>query len=170
MSKLTLALSDPKKAASLRLRLLWKVERRGPSECWPWTGCKTARGYGRINAGRGFNFKAHRVAFALKNGPICDSLEVCHSCDNPACCNPAHHFLGTHAENVSDCVAKDRHARPPVHCGESHHNAKFDAQTALKIRSDARPATQIAADYRVSTKTVYRLRRGETWKALSAPT
>jgi hypothetical protein len=67
---------------------------------------------------------------------------------------------------MSDCVTKGRNSRPPVHLGEAHHNAKFGAREALEISQDKRPAHVVAAQYGVSTKTVYRLRRNETWKGL----
>jgi DNA-directed RNA polymerase sigma subunit (sigma70/sigma32) len=46
----------------------------------------------------------------LENGPIPDGMQVCHHCDNPPCCNPAHLFLGTNKDNYLDSVAKGRDA------------------------------------------------------------
>lgn len=164
--KLAVALADPKKRASLERRMDKKVMKLGPDDCWPWTGAVNQKGYGCINAGRSLSFKAHRVAYALANGPIGDTIHVCHSCDSPPCCNPGHHFLGTPADNMRDCVRKGRASPPPVHAGETHHNARFDAETARRIAADTRPARIVAGDYGISDKTVYRLRWGQTWKGL----
>lgn len=51
----------------------------------------------------------HRAAWIVTHGPIPDGLQVLHRCDNPPCCNPAHLFLGTQLDNVSDMNAKRRH-------------------------------------------------------------
>lgn len=42
-------------------------------------------------------------------------MHVLHSCDNPPCCNPAHLFLGTNADNTADRHAKGRDARGAAH-------------------------------------------------------
>ena len=75
--------------------------------CWLWTGV-TDHGYGRISMQRK-TLAAHRIAFEHFKGPIPDGLFVLHKCDNPPCCNPDHLFLGTHKDNMADCVAKGRH-------------------------------------------------------------
>jgi hypothetical protein len=50
---------------------------------------------------------AHRLAFALTKGEP-GLLHVCHDCDSPACCNPAHLCLGTPKTNAQDKVQRGR--------------------------------------------------------------
>ncbi len=46
----------------------WKhVDKSG--ECWNWTGCKQLQGYGCFRVGARIEY-AHRVSFALANGPL----------------------------------------------------------------------------------------------------
>ena len=77
-----------------------------PSGCWFWK-TKTVKHYGSV----WFNGKttgAHKVAWIITNGPVPDGMQVLHTCDNPPCCNPAHLFLGTNADNAADRHAKGR--------------------------------------------------------------
>ena len=56
-------------------------------------------GRGKGGYSRGF---AHRIAWIVVNGPVPDGLYILHGCDNPACFNPKHLFLGTQADNIRD--------------------------------------------------------------------
>lgn len=79
----------------------------GPDECWLWLGSVGSHGYGQIQIQKK-SALAHRVAWELTNGQIPRGLVICHSCDTPLCCNPRHHFLGTHKDNAMDKVKKGR--------------------------------------------------------------
>ena len=95
-----------------------------PNGCIEWTGALHRDGYGIVSTGPDFSEKrhwlAHRLAWTLANGRIPDGLCVCHACDNPPCCNPAHLFLGTMADNVAD---RDRKGRTHHPSRESNHNS-----------------------------------------------
>ena len=78
-----------------------------PSGCHEWTKATNRKGYGRIWS-NGETVYTHRLAWELSHGWVPDDLQVLHRCDNPPCCNPAHLFLGTNADNMADKVAKGR--------------------------------------------------------------
>ena len=77
--------------------------------CWETDFCRNHAGYPRINI-NGRAVKVHRLAWEIANAePIPEGMCVLHSCDNPACCNPAHLRLGTHADNMNDRTKRNRH-------------------------------------------------------------
>lgn len=53
----------------------------------------------------------HRLSYRHFKGPIPKRRHICHSCDNPPCCNPDHLFAGTRKRNMQDMVEKGRHYR-----------------------------------------------------------
>jgi len=80
---------------------------KSPHDCWEWSGCILADGYGqtRMNTKK---YRTHRLAYQLTYGSIPDELQVLHTCDNPKCCNPNHLWVGTTQDNTQDKIIKGR--------------------------------------------------------------
>src|SRR3990167_2228513 len=105
-----------------------KVDRtEGEKACWPWLAYCKPNGYGSW----GQNGYAHRAAWQFTFGPVPRGLQVCHHCDNPCCCNPAHLFLGTPRMNMQDMIVKGR-KRPAR--GERSHWARLQQSSVQTIR------------------------------------
>ena len=99
--------------ANLQKRFWTKVDQRGETDCWVWLGSTNQDGYGRFNVyclvKHNKLVQAHRFAYETRHGEIPTGLAVLHTCDHPACCNPAHLFLGTQSDNMRDMHKKRRH-------------------------------------------------------------
>ena len=152
---------------TLEKRFWDKVDKRGPDECWEWKAYRQNNRYGRIRRGKKTEkaISAHRLSWELHNGPIPNGLFVLHHCDNPACVNPRHLFLGTQADNMADRDTKGRQAQQN---GEAGPRAKLTWEKVRKIRSS--PATQsaLARQYGISPSEVSRIKSEDTWRSCYA--
>ena len=127
----------------LEVRLMEKVV-TGPG-CWAWTGAVGSGGYGRILV-NGQQINAHRASWMVHRGPVRPGIEVCHTCDNPPCCNPDHLFLGTRSVNQRDSADKGRAAMTrKTHCKQGHpydeantHRYKRNGRDVRACRACAR--------------------------------
>jgi hypothetical protein len=145
---------------TLKDRLLAKAATGGSDECWNWLASKS-KGYGQIMVGPKPQ-RAHRVAFEVFHGPIPHDLHVCHRCDNKLCINPAHLFLGTNADNVSDKVSKNRQHRL---LGTSHGRAKLTEAEVLEIRARIGvSAPEIGRLYGVGPEAIHAIWHRRNWK------
>lgn len=146
---------------SVEDRFWAKVDKRGIGECWPWTGSRSPLGYGYITVRRKYTL-AHRLAHELCVGPIPPGLFVCHHCDNPPCCNPAHLFVGTSGDNIRDAAAKGRMAR-----GRDLPGTKLTEESVRAIRgalAEGATLKAMANQYGVCDGTISRAKTGKTWK------
>ena len=133
----------------------------GLDACWPWTGNRDRDGYGVVH--HEISRRAHRVMASMAFGvdAIRDRV-VCHACDNPACCNPLHLFIGTHADNCRDRSQKGRSA-----VGERSPWAKLTEADVAAIIQDKRSQVDIARAYGVSQPLISKIKRREVWAHIS---
>lgn len=155
---------QPRTRKPLRVRLWARIEKNKPNECWPWTGGRCPRGYGRIGNDdkKMKNVLTHRAAYEDAIGPVPEGMNVLHRCDNPPCCNPAHLWIGTRADNNADMAAKGR-AYNGDRKGEKNGYAKLTSKQAAKIRAAKGSQGSIAAKYNVSQSTVSLIKLGKRW-------
>lgn len=137
----------------------------GSDSCWPWMASSDSHGYGKLKLPNCGTVRAHRLAYFLSTGTDPRDLMVCHTCDNPKCCNPGHHFLGTNSDNMLDAVAKGR--KKPMDCkGEKNGAAKLTAlqvETICGMIRDGKNNTQIGRAFGVTHQLISRIRRGKAW-------
>lgn len=151
-----------------RLAAFWALVDRsaGPDECWPWQGKLRDGRYGYIMVSRR-SVGTHVLAHELVKGPVPPGMFVCHRCDNPPCCNPAHLFIGTPADNSGDMVAKGRVARQ---VGLTHGQAKLTAEQVLALRAawkEGASAAELGERFGIATMTAWRAATGKSYRDVS---
>lgn len=137
-------------------------------DCWEWQGARRPKGYGNCTINKQ-SLPVHRVAFWLANGDSPSRFQVCHTCDNPSCCNPSHLMLGTVASNYMDMLIKNRAGfHKNRACGVRNVNARLNEQQVAEIRraytSGEANQYQLAERYGVSQAAVGSIVRNKTWR------
>ena len=155
---------------TLEARFWAKVNVAGPDDCWEWNSGASRGGYGRFYVGKveGWDvshFDAHRVSWMLKHGEMPKKC-VLHRCDNRACVNPAHLFLGTRAENNLD---RDRKGRHVAVRGEDQWRSVLTEKEVVEMRDlvrGGRSIASVAREFGHAYAAVYSAVRGESWSHL----
>jgi hypothetical protein len=153
---------------TLAERFWAKLDRGGDDECWPWKGARTPEGYGvMVRQYRPLRrYRSNRLAYELLVGPIPEGLHVLHRCDSPPCCNPAHLFLGTQADNNRDRARKGRNGGHKIR-GAANGRAKLSPSDVAAIRrAYEEGATQdaLAVGFGVSQPQISRIVRREQYE------
>lgn len=144
------------------------VDIKGLFDCWEWTAHRNQNGYGRFRI-NSIRWSAHRLAWFLVHGAIPEGIEVLHKCDNRACCNPAHLFLGTQKDNMDDMILKGRKA---IIYGSKHANAKLNEDDILKIKrlyGLGYRKCELAKQYNVTDGAIAHIVDGRSWLHVQKP-
>lgn len=141
----------------------WRlVDVRGANECWPWKG-DLRRGYGVFQYG-GRVRPAHELALSFTTGEKrAATLDTCHSCDNPPCCNPAHLRFDTRRSNVADMDRRGRRINPGARLTAS------DVEIIRIRRSAGARQKDLAAQFGVTDGLISEIVRGLRWRTAPGP-
>lgn len=137
-----------------------KVKISSPNDCWIWTSDKVHDGYGTFSL-NSRTTRAHRISYAMANGPIAAGLHVCHKCDVRDCVNPSHLFLGDDRVNMRDAAKKGRMSR-----GSKNTNAKLTEQDVSRIKALLKTEVsqqKIADMFGVCQTVISCISLGKTW-------
>jgi hypothetical protein len=101
--------------------------------------------------------RSHRLAWLLFRGDIPAGKRVLHSCDNRACVNPEHLFIGTARDNTIDMCRKKR-------LGSN----RITFETAQEIRgiysAGGVSQPQLARRFGLAQSSIGRLLLNQTWR------
>lgn len=129
--------------------------------CWMWND-PPKNGKPMLKV-RGRAVVASRFCFELHFGKIPRGMLVCHTCDIPACMNPAHLFLGTPRVNMDDKVSKGRQTK-----GEEVNTVKLTEELVKQLRdmyaSGQFKQTYLAHIFGITQPTVSQIILRRSWK------
>ena len=158
----------PKQSLSARFEEQYMPEPN--SGCWLWLGQMTSGGYGnfwisdRTLGQFGAYVRAHRASWLLFRSIIPKDVWVLHKCDNRACVNPDHLYLGDRMDNMRDAIA--RHRRPNVACA-NNPNARLTPGEVQEVRQCSAMGVSravLARRFGVNWTTINNIAKHRTWQ------
>lgn len=145
-------------------RIETKVLRIPEAGCWVWMGSTQVRGYGELISNKRKHL-AHRASYEAFVGKIPKGMYVCHACDNMACVNPNHLFLGTQKQNLQDMANKGRSTR-----GVKNPMAKLTEEQVKEIKQEfavGKTDVELSMQFNISRSTIYGIRNRRLWSYIN---
>lgn len=138
--------------------------------CWVWRLGKISTGYGAMNEG-GKQYLAHRISWMIHKGPLPARAFVLHHCDNRACVNPHHLFLGDAKANSMDCASKGRlYLQNSDRRGSKHSQAKLTEEDVFEIfrmASEGLGPQEISRRFNLTRGAVGNILKRRSWKHIN---
>lgn len=97
---------------------------------------------------------AHRFACETVHGHLPEGAEVCHTCDNKLCVNPAHLYVGTRQDNARDAKERGLYRCP---------TRKLTDEQVLAIRASEARGADLAREYGVDRSAITNIRKRKRW-------
>jgi len=147
----------------LKERIVRNMHQDHTRGCWNWTGGLSRTGYALMSDAEHGDQRAARVAYRAFHGAIPRGFYVLHACDNRACVNPDHLYVGTQQDNMNDAVARGHRNRP---VGDHSPTAKLTRTKVSAIRQrhlEGERAVLLALEYQVDRSTIHAVVSGRTW-------
>jgi hypothetical protein len=110
--------------------------------CWAYTGGHDVAGYARTTIPGSGQWRVHALLWRSAGGVYRDGWCLDHLCHNPGCCNPDHLELVPRGLNAARGLVK------------------LTAEQRRSVIESSETAAVLAARYRVSKRTIFRIRRG----------
>ena len=133
--------------------ITWLVQ---PNGCWLCNShAKDRDGYPCCKR-EGRHQRIHRLFY---QGEIPLKHVVRHTCDTPACINPDHLIIGTHADNVADRVLRQRSAT-----GINNGRSKLTEEQVIAIYTNLTDSqTTLSSMYGVDRKVIRDIQQKKKW-------
>lgn len=131
-----------------------KVKKGAPDECWPWLGYVGPSGHG-MTQHEYVSMYASRKAWIVTHGRIKEGKCVLHKCDNALCCNPAHLYLGTRADNMADLWGKTPASERKM--GRTSMFTEEQIEELYRLRADGYTLKACAEKFNCHLQTVRRV-------------
>lgn len=125
------------------------------SSCINWNKSFTNKGYGKRKYKKK-TWRAHRAAWDEVFGEIPKGMCVLHKCDNRACVNIEHLFLGTVKDNNLDMIQKGRN--------NLYGAKKLSWEDVDFIRNSNSSRVQLASKFNVTVGTITNIKKYHTWR------
>lgn len=140
------------KSVNVLERIWSNCENFSDEECWVLNHKSVSiAGHLRIRRDDSRKIMIHRLAWEAHNAePIPEGMLLCHHCDNPACFNPHHLFLGTQKDNMRDKINK----------GRARYRCKIDKEQRKKIRNSQETVKNLALKYNVTPTRIRQIQKG----------